>query len=68
MRLRVDRTVFVAEARRFALRFCCEHCAHFMGPAEHCAHGWPAADHREARYAEHEDFDEVVFCKEFELK
>jgi hypothetical protein len=51
------------EARRFALRFACEDCAHFDAHREACVHGYPAAP----RLAEIDEEDELLFCKEFEL-
>ena len=59
---------FDEERQRFALRFTCEHCAHFSPPRERkpaeCRHGWPTAPHRlEAA----RDASEILFCKEFEL-
>jgi hypothetical protein len=74
MRVRWSRT-FDEESTRFALRFCCEDCAHFDGGDERagearCRHDWPTALHRRDRYraqADGGDGADVVFCKEFEL-
>ena len=61
---------FLVERERFALRFCCEDCALFLGersgPADEsaCAHGFPTAEHRRARYED--PSAELVFCKEWE--
>ena len=60
---------FDEESRRFALRFCCEDCGHFDAATDRCRHRWPDAPHRLARYqAEPQPGDELVFCKEFELR
>lgn len=67
MKVRVDPTTFARQRERFALRFCCEDCAHFMPALSRCAHFWPTADHRQEHYRELADPQEVVFCKEFEL-
>jgi hypothetical protein len=56
---------FREERERFALRFTCEHCAHFDPDRERCAHGYPTAEHRLARYDD--ETAPVVFCKEWEL-
>lgn len=52
------------EAERFALRFCCEDCAHFAPERRACGNGYPTEPHRavelRARTA-------LEFCKEFEL-
>lgn len=53
-----------SEARRFELRFGCEHCAHYDAPAGECANGYPAAPHRGV---ELEVVRDIEFCKEFEL-
>ena len=60
---------FDDEARRYALRFTCEHCGHFDAHAEACRHEWPTGEHRLARYQAPlgDPPGEVVFCKEFEL-
>ena len=52
------------EARRFALRFACDDCAHFDPPAERCSLGYPAAPRRDAlgRTRTH-----LELCKEYEL-
>jgi hypothetical protein len=54
------------EARRFALRWACEHCAHFAADGEaqgRCGNGWPNGDHRAERLRVG---DAIAFCKEFE--
>ena len=73
MRVRWSRT-FDEESARFALRFCCEDCAHFDGDARgeaRCRHDWPTELHRRERYrapdADGDGGADVVFCKEFEL-
>jgi hypothetical protein len=53
---------FDTEREAFALRFCCEDCAHFDGATERCRHEWPNQSHR--RDAPPSVLD---FCKEFEL-
>jgi hypothetical protein len=59
---------FIEERARYDLRFCCEDCAHFVGePVPRCAHGWPEEEHRLSRYSG-EGCEEVVYCKEFELR
>jgi hypothetical protein len=63
MRIRQDAR-FVEERARFALRFCCEHCALFDPLRERCAHDYPTADHRLARYEDRAA--EIVFCKDFQ--
>jgi len=52
---------FLEESKRFALRYTCDDCAHFL--RETCAHGYPIGERR-GRVLE--IGDEVVFCKEFE--
>ena len=66
MRLRVDPATFERQRRRYELRFCCEDCAYFFADLQRCAHFWPVDDHRRARYDA--GSDEIVFCKEFELR
>jgi hypothetical protein len=56
---------FDAERDAFALRFCCEDCAHFDPSDERCRHEWPNATHRAGDVAERPGM--VDFCKEFEL-
>ena len=53
---------FLDEARRFALRYACDDCAHFFS-AHGCAHGYPLGERRGRTLAED---DELSFCKEFE--
>jgi hypothetical protein len=54
---------FDAEREHFALRFCCEDCAHFDPRSERCRHEWPNETHRR----EPPEPLLVDFCKEFEL-
>lgn len=66
--MRIERTPRFAEERaRFRLRHVCEDCAHHDPLENECAHGYPSTEHRRARY-ERDDYDEIVFCKEFELR
>jgi hypothetical protein len=62
VRLPVDGR-FLKEIERFALRFTCADCLHFLAETSGCAHFWPNAEHRFLPRAD----AEVVFCKEFEL-
>jgi len=55
---------FDDERDRFALRCCCEDCAHFDPRDQRCRHDWPTAPHRRAALT---DGGEILFCKEFEL-
>jgi hypothetical protein len=68
VRTRVD-AVLRDEAQRFALRFACEDCAHWVaskaGAAGVCANGWPERVEKDALVAP--STEEVAFCKEFEL-
>jgi hypothetical protein len=75
---------FVAEEQSFALRHTCEDCGFFDARSETCAHEWPTAPHRRAYYARPQpeppdaiaapeaqrapEADDVVLCKEFELR
>jgi hypothetical protein len=60
---------FEDEAARFQLRFTCEDCGYFDEARERCKHDWPTKLHRRARYqGPPAPSDEVVFCKEFELR
>lgn len=52
------------EAAAYALRFTCEHCAHFVEEERACAHGYPSAPHRSLDLAR---LTTLEFCKEFEL-
>jgi hypothetical protein len=52
------------EVRRFRLRFTCPDCGHYLPAEDACAHEWPNHEHRELGKID----DEVVFCKEFELR
>ena len=63
MRTLVDQELR-SEAARFALRFTCEHCAHFEPGAGACAHGYPTEAHRALELAR---LTSLEFCKEFEL-
>jgi len=64
---RTDR--FDEEAARLRLRFACEDCFFFDARRERCRHEWPTAPHRRARTERPiAEGDEVVFCKEFELR
>ncbi len=53
----------MSEARRWALRWACEHCAHFDRAASVCGNGWPTDEHRAELLR---DGGEIAFCKEFE--
>lgn len=64
MRWLVDARL-VEEARRHALRFACEDCAHRTDSAG-CAHGYPA-DARPRREDLAAPGATMSFCKEFEL-
>jgi hypothetical protein len=61
MKTRVD-SLLRDEATRFALRFACEHCAHFDDARQGCSHGYPASPRKDAL-----EGGEVLFCKEFEM-
>jgi len=63
MKTAVDERLNV-EARRFALRFTCEHCAHFDAGSGTCANGYPTEPHRGVDLGARA---EILFCKEFEL-
>jgi hypothetical protein len=54
---------FDVERDQFALRFCCEDCAHFDAAAERCCHEWPNELHRLGAVRP----PMLDFCKEFEL-
>ena len=62
MRTRVDAQL-MSEARRWALRWACEDCAHFDRAAGVCGNRWPTDDHRASLLR---DGAELAFCKEFE--
>jgi hypothetical protein len=68
--MRVARTErFDDEAERFSLRFTCEDCGHFDGARQQCRHGWPTGPHRREHYLRPlRTGDDVVFCKEFEVR
>lgn len=51
------------EATRFALRYRCDDCLHFDAEGQRCVHGYPTEEHRRTL-----DGDELVFCKEFEVR
>lgn len=53
-----------AEALRFALRFCCEDCAHFAPESRGCGNGYPTLPHLNVDLARVQSLE---FCKEFEL-
>ncbi len=55
---------FRQEARRFALRFTCEVCAHFDPEQGRCSDGYPAEQHW---HIDPERVTELRFCKLFEL-
>ena len=60
---------FDEEAAAFGLRFTCDDCGHFDPVRERCLHEWPVTLHRRDRYrAPPRDEDQVVFCKEFEVR
>jgi hypothetical protein len=63
VRTRVDERLR-AEAAAFALRFGCEHCAHFDAASGRCAEGFPNEGHRDVRL---ETVPSLEFCKSFEL-
>jgi hypothetical protein len=66
MRLPVD-AQFLHEVERFALRFTCESCVHFVtdvGADPVCGNGWPTDEH----VAVPVPGERVVFCKEFEVR
>jgi hypothetical protein len=52
------------EARRFALRFGCESCAHFAPETARCGNGYPTAPHRGIDL---ERCESLEFCKDFEV-
>jgi hypothetical protein len=62
VRLPVD-SLWWSEVERFALRFTCVDCLHFLAATDGCAHFWPNAEHK----APPRSGTHVVFCKEFEL-
>ncbi|MGC4091952.1 MAG: hypothetical protein QM756_29525 [Polyangiaceae bacterium] len=57
---------FQREAHDFALRFNCEHCAHYDDTDASCSNGFPNASHREAELVRGL-VQELEFCKQFEL-
>jgi hypothetical protein len=65
MRQLVDRR-FAVEVETRGLRFTCGHCLHQLRDGR-CAHEWPNEDHRDVPQLT-EKPQEVVFCKEFELR
>jgi hypothetical protein len=52
------------EARRFELRFTCEHCVHFAVERRACANEYPTQAHLGIDL---ERSASLEFCKEFEL-
>lgn len=59
MRTRVTLQL-IDEAERFALRYACDDCLHFVD--DKCAHGYPIGERRRfLTVGEH-----IEFCKEFE--
>jgi hypothetical protein len=52
------------EARRFQLRFTCEHCVHFAAERRACANEYPTNAHLDVDLERRESLE---FCKEFEL-
>jgi hypothetical protein len=63
MKSRVDPR-FREEARRYALCYTCEHCAHYDPERERCGNGYPTDPHRRRDL---KDVRELLFCKQFEL-
>jgi hypothetical protein len=61
---------FDEEAERHRLRFTCDDCGFFDPSTARCRHRWPTELHRLSRYqaAAAGEADQVVFCKEFELR
>lgn len=61
---------FAEERARFALRHVCEDCALFDERIRACAHEYPTDVHERAYYDPPSGAppDEIVFCKEFELR
>jgi hypothetical protein len=53
-----------AEAKRFELRFTCEHCVHFAAERRACANEYPTHAHLGVDL---ESAESLEFCKEFEL-
>ncbi|WP_394827037.1 hypothetical protein [Pendulispora albinea] len=72
MKTRVEPRL-LEEAQRFAFRFACEDCVHFLD-SHQCAHGYPPAPRRSALTGAGEGATpiapeaEITFCKEFELR
>ncbi len=56
---------FRDERERFALRFTCEDCEHFVPLAQRCSHGFPVERHLRQRYENPEA--SLLFCKDFAL-
>jgi hypothetical protein len=52
------------EARRYNLRFTCEHCVLYDPEGDRCSHTFPADAHRRVDLTRSE---ELMFCKEFEV-
>ena len=61
MRVLVDERL-IGDIRRYALRFTCRDCVHFLPGTGTCAHEWPNQEHLALPAA-----GEFLFCKEFEL-
>jgi hypothetical protein len=70
MKTKVDRRL-LEEARRFALRFACDDCAHFDPDRQRCSLLFEAAPRRDALAvrpdSEADDGPLVELCKTFEL-
>lgn len=64
MRTPVDDQL-LSEVERFALRFECEHCAHFDPATGACSAGFPNAMHRVRELSGQPLL--IIFCKSFEL-
>lgn len=57
---------FWEERDRWALRHVCEDCALYLEESRACAHEYPTSEHDRAHYEARPE--EIVFCKEFELR
>jgi hypothetical protein len=55
---------FLREVERFALRFTCTSCLHYVATLRVCGNGWPTAEHERVPGTG----ELVVFCKEFEVR
>ena len=58
---------FDEQRTRFALRFTCEHCAHYDETSGACAHGFPNRVHCLSHYTGTPRPETIVFCKDFDL-